>query len=212
MDNRLVLVAILLIAGAMILVSVFMLFRPDTVSKPDMSPSNYRGVVYDPPLELTDFTLPASTGTDLSLRDLRGQWVLMFFGYTHCPDFCSMTLIKFSQAMETLQEEATQLQVVFISVDGERDTPNVLGNYVSRFHPTFIGLSGDDATLARIQPEFGLYYHRNEGIARDNSFYLIDHSTHSYLIDPHGRLRVAFAYDTDQITLSESIREMMRQN
>ncbi|MEQ8673834.1 MAG: SCO family protein [Aggregatilineales bacterium] len=211
MKNRLALIIILLMAGGALIVTVaFMLDRygENSIS---VTSSPYRGTVYDPPLELTNFTLPASTGMNVSLSDLQGQWVLMFFGYTHCPDFCPMTLTEYRQVMEILEGDSAQLQVVFISVDGERDTPDILSDYMARFDPEFIGLSGDDATLTRLQSEFGLYYQRQEDTVRQGN-YLVDHSTHSYLIDPQGRLRIAYAYDTDRHILAESIREMIRQS
>lgn len=170
--------------------------------------TEYRGTLYEPPLELSDFTLPASNGEDVSLSDLRGEWVLMFFGYTHCPDFCPLTLSEYRQIMDMLGADASRVQVVFVSVDSARDTPVALARYLERFNPDFLGLSGDDETLARIQPEFGFYYERHE---EQGEHYLVDHSTRSYLIDPDGRLRISYSYGTEREVIAESIRDILTQ-
>lgn len=170
--------------------------------------TEYRGTTYNPPVELTDFTLPASTGEDLNLSDLGGQWVLLFFGYTHCPDFCPFTLLEFRQVVEMLGDDADSLQVVFVSVDGERDTPAVLATYLEHYNPNFIGLSGNDETLAQIQADYSLYYERHES---EGEYYSVDHTTRSYLIDPQRRLVMSYSYGTDREILAESIREMLIQ-
>jgi len=173
--------------------------------------TEYRGTVYEPPQALADFTLPASTGQDLSLSDLRGQWVLMFFGYTHCPDICPTTLAEFRQVKAELGDDATSTTFLFVSVDAPRDTPAVIENFVTRFDPSFIGMSADDETLARMAPEYGLFYERHppEG---DGDNYVVDHSGRSYLVDPQGAIRISYAYGTDSDVIAETIRELMNQS
>jgi protein SCO1/2 len=170
----------------------------------------YRGTVIDPPLLLDDFTLPASTGSEMSLSNFRGKWVLLFFGYTHCPDICPTTLADYAQVIEQLGEEAEQVQVVFVSVDGERDTPDVLANYVTIFNPSFIGLQGNTETLTRIQPQFNLWY---EFVPQpDNAAnYSVNHSPRTYLIDPQGELRITYSFGTERDVLVNSIREAVQQ-
>jgi len=169
--------------------------------------TEYSGTVIDPPLTLTDFTLPASTGETLSLSDLRGRWVLLFFGFTHCPDICPTTLTGYRRVVDALGDEAGQLQVVFVSVDAERDTPDRLRSYVTRFNSSFIGLQGLPETLARIQPEFMMHYE----IRREGETYTVDHSTRTYLIDPLGQLRITYAFGTERDVLVNSIRQFMAQ-
>lgn len=165
----------------------------------------YRGSAVEPPLRLTDFSLPASTGETLSLSDLQGQWVLLFFGFTHCPDFCPTTLAGFRQMMGLLGDDP--VQVLLVSVDGERDTPEILARYLAQFHESFIGMSGDDETLTTIQEQFGLFYQRFPREGSDN--YTVDHTTRSYLIDPQGYLRMTYAYGTEPEILADTIREMI---
>jgi protein SCO1/2 len=162
--------------------------------------------VMAPARELPDFTLPATTGSDLSLSDLRGKYTLIFFGYVHCPDFCPLTLTEFKQIKAALGENAAQVNFLFISVDGQRDTPEALGRFVTRFDPEFVGMSGDDVTLARISPDFGLYYdlRTDEGT---NGNYPVDHSTSSYLVDPDGRLRAVISFDAESAVVADYIHD-----
>ena len=146
----------------------------------------YIGEVVQPPIQLQDFTLPASTGESMHLSDLNGSWRVMFFGYLHCPDFCPLTLTEYRRVKALLGEIGEQVKFLYVSVDGVRDTPEALRRYLANFDPAFIGFSGDDETLAQIQPDYDFYYRRRlpEG---SQAVYVIDHSTRSYLIDPQGR-------------------------
>lgn len=170
----------------------------------------YQGTVIDPPVLLDDFVMPASTGNDVRLSDFRGKWVLLFFGFTHCPDICPTTLAEYAQVLEQLGDEAEQIQVVFISVDGERDTPDVLANYVTLFNPAFIGLQGNAETLARIQPQFNFWYEFVPQ-AGNSSNYSVDHSARTYLIDPQGQLRITYSFGTERDVLVNSIRQVVQQ-
>jgi protein SCO1/2 len=180
--------------------------RPAEAAQED---TQYAGTVYDPPVQLSAFTMPSSTGKLLSLSDLSGRWAVLFFGYTHCPDFCPLTLAEYKRVRQLLGDDADEVQIVFISVDGERDTPEALAKYLALFDPTFIGLSGDDETLARIGPEYGLFYERRTDTG-SSADYLIDHTTRSYLIDGAGRLRVSFAFGTEPEVVAESIRQQIK--
>jgi protein SCO1 len=161
----------------------------------------------EPGREVADFTLPTIDG-DLSLSDLSGSYTLLFFGYTHCPDFCPLTLAEFTRVKALLGEEAERVKFLYISVDPARDTPEVVGQYVRRFDPEFLAMSGDEVTLAQITPDYGLYYElRTEEGRGDN--YLVDHSTASYLIDPQRRLRAVFNYDASPETISEYVQSVM---
>ena len=163
-----------------------------------------------PPLQLTDFTLPASTGGDLSLSEITGsgQWTMLYFGYLNCPDFCPLTLAEFKQIKELLGDQADQVAFLFVSVDGERDTPEAVTEYIERFDHEFIAFSGDDATLAQIQQDYGLFYQRVENAASPEN-YMVDHSTRSYLIDPEGNLRSTFIYNTTPTEIAGAIQWWM---
>jgi protein SCO1/2 len=163
-----------------------------------------------PPLQLQDFTLPASTGQDLSLSEITGtgKWTVMYFGYLHCPDFCPTTLAEFIRVQQFLGDAAEDVQLVFVSVDGQRDTPDQLATYLANFDPAFIGLQGNDETLAAIQPDYGFFYERRTDTG-SAAAYLVDHTTRTYLIDPQGRLRVSFSYDVGPEAIAETIQGYM---
>ncbi|MBE2183742.1 MAG: SCO family protein [Anaerolineae bacterium] len=160
------------------------------------------------PIALQDFTLPGSRGDAMRLSDSNGKWRLLFFGYTHCPDFCPITLAEFTQIKEMLGEQADQIEFVFVSVDGARDTPALLTGYIERFDPAFIAFSGDDDTLAQIQQDYGLFYQRAENTSSPEN-YLMDHSTRSYLIDPEGNLISTFTYDSTPAQMTSAIQWWM---
>lgn len=122
----------------------------------------------------------------------------------HCPDFCPLTLVDYTQAKEALGSTADQVTFIFISVDAARDTPEQLQTYLAHFDSNFVGFAADDATLARIQPDYGFYYERRLE-SESEAIYTIDHSTRSYLLDRDGVLRTSFAYDTDPEVMAAAL-------
>ncbi|MFN3741044.1 MAG: SCO family protein [Anaerolineales bacterium] len=154
-----------------------------------------RGAVYDPPLPAADFALVQADGKPFRLSEQRGKIVLLFFGYTSCPDVCPTTLAELSQAMRKLgEQERARVVVVFISVDPARDTPKRAQEYAQRFFPSFLGLSGTEAELQPIWSAYGVY---REVQSSDSAVgYLIAHSARLYLIDPQGNLRLTFPFGT----------------
>ncbi|MCS6887709.1 SCO family protein [Chloroflexus sp.] len=162
----------------------------------------------DPPTVLSDFSLPASTGGQLRFSDLRGQPVLLYFGYTRCPDYCPITLAEFRRAREELGADGEKVHFVLISVDPANDTPEVLAAYLRGFGEGFIGLQGDDATLRRISKEYGLTY-RHGGAHQHHGNAGVDHSTASYLIDQKGRLRFVYQYGTAASVYVQDIRALL---
>jgi protein SCO1/2 len=162
-------------------------------------------ITLDDPKPLTDFALPSTTGGDLRLSDLRGAYAVLFFGYTHCPDVCPTTLGEYKQVKRELGDAAQDVHFVFVSVDGARDTPQVLAPYIHAFDLAFIGLSGNDATLRPISKEYGLYYelHTNEGT---NGNYPVDHSSLSYVVDRDGRLVAMYRYGMDPKAIAADLR------
>ncbi|PJF24966.1 MAG: SCO family protein, partial [Phototrophicales bacterium] len=166
----------------------------------------------EPPRTVADFTMPAALPGgeigELSLSDLEGKHTLVFFGYTRCPDFCPITLAEFIQIKRALGERADQVQFLFISVDGERDTPAAIRAYLDGFDPTFIGMSGVRETLEPIRPDYGLYYELRTNEGRGDN-YLVDHSTPSYLIDPQRRLAAIYSYDASAAIIAADIAERL---
>ena len=135
-----------------------------------------------------DFTLTDHTGKTRTLADFRGKVVVMFFGYTRCPDVCPTTLAELKVAKDQLGDDGKRLQVLFVTVDPERDTRQMLANYVPAFDPTFLGLYGDAAATARVAKEFKVFYQKAPGKAPDS--YTVDHTAGSYVFDREGRLRL----------------------
>lgn len=171
--------------------------------------STTTATIIDPPTVLSDFQLPASTGHDLRLSDLRGQPVLLYFGYTRCPDYCPITLSEFRRAREQLGADGEKVHFLLISVDPVHDTPEVLAAYLRGFGEGFIGLQGDDATLRRISKEYGLTY-RHSGGHQQHGDAGVEHSTASYLIDQNGRLRVVYPYGTAASVYVQDIRNLLK--
>ncbi|MFN3374389.1 MAG: SCO family protein [Chloroflexus sp.] len=162
----------------------------------------------DPPKMLSDFSLPASTGGELRLSDLRGQPVLLYFGYTRCPDYCPITLAEFRRARDELGPTGERVHFVLISVDPDNDTPDVLAAYLRGFGDGFIGLQGNDPTLRRISKEYGLTY-RHGGSNHHHGSDGVEHSTASYLIDQNGRLRFVYQYGTSASVYVNDIRTLL---
>ena len=172
--------------------------------------SAYTGTTYEPPVELDDFVMAATTGVEMSLNDFKGQYVLLFFGFTHCPDVCPTTLAIFRQVKDLLGDDASDVIFLFISVDSPRDTPEVIAIYLSNFDPDFIGMSGDDETLQAIAAPFGLFYERNNAESQTN--YSVDHTGRSYVIDREGQLRISYAYGTEAEIITDGLRELMQRD
>lgn len=135
-----------------------------------------------------DFSLTDHTGQARRLADFRGKAVVLFFGYTQCPDVCPTTLVTMRDTMTLLGEDAKRVQVLFATLDPARDTPQLLAQYVPTFHPGFLGLYGDDKTMAALAKDFKVFYAKQPGSTAGS--YSIDHSTGSYAFDPQGRLRL----------------------
>jgi protein SCO1/2 len=135
-----------------------------------------------------DFELTDHTGKVAKLADYRGKAVILFFGYTQCPDVCPTTLTTMNEALKLMGEDAKRVQVVFVTVDPARDTQALLAQYVPSFNPGFIGLTGDDAAVAAVAKNFRVFYAKQPGTTPTT--YSVDHSTGSYAFDPQGRLRL----------------------
>jgi protein SCO1/2 len=154
-----------------------------------------------------DFTLADHAGKTRALADFRGKVVVMFFGYTRCPDVCPTTLAELKAVKEQLGEDGKRLQVLFVTVDPERDTQKLLANYVPAFDPSFLGLYGDSAAIAKVAKDFRVFYQKAPGKTPDS--YTVDHTAGSYVFDPQGRLRL-FARHGNAANLIADIRTLLR--
>lgn len=155
-----------------------------------------------------DFALSDPDGHVRTLADFRGKAVVVFFGYTQCPDVCPATLATLADAMNRLGADADRVQVLFITVDPDRDTPALLKQYVPAFDRRFVGLSGDAAATARTASEFRVIYEKVPGAAP--GAYTIDHSAGSYVFDPQGRLRLFVANGQGADVFAHDLRELLR--
>jgi len=154
-----------------------------------------------------ELALTGHDGKPRTLADFRGKAVVLFFGYTHCPDVCPTTLVDMAGVMKQLGSDATRVQVLFATVDPERDTPEVLAKYVPAFDPAFLGLTGDDAAIRRAAHEFRIFYEKRAGSTP--SAYTVDHSAQSYVIDPQGRLRLFVRQDRITQDLADDLRAIL---
>lgn len=135
-----------------------------------------------------DFALPDHNGKMRSLADFKGKAVVVFFGYTQCPDVCPTTMAEMASVMQQLGPLADKVQVLFITLDPERDTPELLAKYVPAFDPRFLGLVGDKAATEKVAKEFKVFYQKVPG--KEPGSYTLDHTAGSYVFDPRGRLRL----------------------
>lgn len=135
-----------------------------------------------------DFNLTDHQGQPRRLSDFKGKAVVLFFGFTQCPDVCPTTLTTMRDVLGKLGPDASRVQVLFVTLDPARDTTQLLAQYVPMFHPSFIGLRGDDASTAALAKDFKVFYAKQPGTTPGS--YSIDHSTGSYAFDPQGRLRL----------------------
>ena len=155
-----------------------------------------------------ELALTGHDGKPRTLADFRGKAVVLFFGYTHCPDICPTTLADMAGIMKKLGKDAARVQVLFVTVDPERDTPDVLAKYVPAFDPGFLGLSGDAAATQRAAKEFKIFYEKRPGSTP--SAYTVDHSGQSYVIDPQGQLRLFVRYDRIATDLADDLRTLLK--
>jgi len=161
------------------------------------------GVDFGKDLNLTDHT-----GKATRLADFKGKVVVIFFGYTHCPDVCPTTLSDMAQALNLLgKDSASKVQVVFVTVDPERDTQALLAGYVPSFNPNFMGLYGDEAATARVAKDFHVYYQKQQG--KNSQSYSVDHTAGSFVIDPSGKLRLSMRYGLKAESIAHDLRILL---
>ena len=151
------------------------------------------------------FTLVDHNGKTVTWADFRGRYVLIFFGYTFCPDVCPTSMMTVSQALDLLGPKAGKVQPLFISVDPERDTPETLKSFVENFHPRLTGLTGSPEQVAAAAKAFKVYYKKMKEEGSPDDEYLVNHSTSVYLMDPQGEFSAVFSYETAPEAMAEKI-------
>jgi protein SCO1/2 len=156
-----------------------------------------------------DFRLSDHRGQVRTLADFRGKVVVMFFGYTQCPDVCPTTMMEMTAVLQQLGADAQRVQMLFVTVDPERDTQELLSHYVPAFHPSFIGLYGNLETTAATAKAFRVFYQKQPG-STPNS-YTVDHTAGSYVFDPQGRVRLFARYGDGGANLAADLRMLLKQ-
>jgi protein SCO1/2 len=157
-----------------------------------LRPPELHGFWVPEDMPVADFTLRAQGEKPVNLHDFRGKVVLLYFGYTHCPDMCPTTLAEVKYALSQLEEQANDVQMIMVSVDPERDTPELLADYVQRFDPRFLGVTGTLDELKDTASAFGISFYKEEGSTATG--YLVAHSTQLIVVDRDGRVRLLFPF------------------
>lgn len=155
-----------------------------------------------------NIALTDQTGKARTLADFRGKAVVVFFGYTQCPDVCPTTLATLAEAMKQLGPDADRVQVLFVTIDPERDTQELLANYVPAFDKRFLGLRGDAAATDRVAKDFKIIYQKNPGVTPGS--YSMDHSAGVYIFDPQGRIRLYASHGQAPEVFAHDLRELLR--
>ena len=156
-----------------------------------------------------DFSLPDHSGQLRTLKDFQGRAVAVFFGFTQCPDVCPTTLTEMTRVKQLLGTDGGKLQVILITVDPRRDTPQVLQAYMRNFDPQFLALAPSEQQLAEVTKEFKIYFKKVEG--KTPTAYSMDHSAGTYIFDPRGRARLYARYGLKPEELALDVRTLLRE-
>ena len=174
---------------------------------PRLRPHQFNGTVIQSEMPSTDFTLTSADGP-VSLSDYRDKLVLLYFGYTFCPDVCPTTLSDVNRALAQLGDDAADVQLIMVSVDPARDNPEKLAEYVEFFNPTFVGVTGTDEEVRRVATLYSIWYeaHEEEGA----SGYLVDHTATLNVIDREGHLKLLIGYGTGADAIAADLEYMLQ--
>jgi len=175
---------------------------------PRLQPHIFHGTVLQATATVQDFTLDTTLGKPMSLSDFRGKYLLLYFGYTFCPDVCPLTLSELKTAVTDLGQEADNVQVIFISVDPTRDTVEQLASYLPNFNQSFVGMTGAEETILQAATQFGIFY--EIGKPTTGGYYTVDHTSTVIVVDPEGYPRLVFPYGVGGKEIAEDLRYMMR--
>lgn len=178
-------------------------------------PYSYQGSLIDPPMQVDDFELVDQYNRPFQMSeflesDSQIRAVLVFFGYTYCPDVCPITLIEFKQIKEILGDQAEHLRFVFITVDPERDDPETLRRLMDIYDPSFIGLTGETVQLEEVWHRFGVFQAKQE--AGPGGGYLVDHTSRVYVLDRNGDIGLTFGFGMGSEAMAEDLRHLIRQS
>lgn len=169
----------------------------------------WRGAALLTPIPATDFALLNGEGQTVRLSDFRGKIVLLYFGYTFCPDVCPTTLADLAQIQRRLDDQAQNIQVLMVMVDPERDIPEIISPYVKTFHPSFIGLSGTPAEIAAVAEGFGVFYEPEE---TGDDYYFIAHTASVFLIDQQGVFRLMYPFGMKTADMITDLQHLLTED
>jgi protein SCO1/2 len=184
-----------LLIGGSLIVLVLLAALVAYITKPE----SYRGATIDPPMPAAPITLTDSNGQPFQLESQRGKVVLLFFGYTNCPDVCPLTLAKLKQALAELGEQAQEAQVILVTTDPVRDTPEQLQKYVTTFNPNFLGLTGTPTELEKVWSDYGV-------LVMDGGE---THSSRVYVIDRQGAIRLTIPAELEYQDIAHDLKLIM---
>ncbi|TMH01847.1 MAG: SCO family protein [Betaproteobacteria bacterium] len=154
-------------------------------------------------------SLPDADGKVRTLAEFKGKVTVVFFGYTQCPDVCPTTMAELAEVKRSLGKDSERVQGVFVTIDPERDTPQLLKNYITAFDPSFVALRGSDAQTKAVAKEFKVYYAKVEG--RTPGSYTMDHTAGSFIYDTQGRLRLFTRYGGGAQALASDLRALLNE-
>ena len=197
MDRRYLLQAVAAVAASPLLLAACGERKPQ-FNEVDLTGADYA----------KDFQLPDTDGKVRRLQDFKGKAVVVFFGYTQCPDVCPTTMADIAQAKKLLGADGAKVQGIFITIDPERDTPELLKAYVANFGPDFVALRGTPEQTAAVAKDFKVYYKKVEG--KTPGSYTMDHSAASFVYDPQGRLRLYARYGAGPQVLADDLKQLLQ--
>lgn len=192
--------------GVAILAGIGIVYATMTYARPYA----YQGSLIDPPAPAPDFELIDQHGQPYRLSDQKGKVVLIFFGYTHCPDVCPVTLTDFKQIKAQLGNQSKDVAFLFVTADPERDTTEQLKKYLENFDSDFIGLTQERSLLEPVWKDYGVFQAKVESDDPDN--YLVDHSARTYTIDKNGNLRLTYLFGTSSEVIAEDVVHLLNEN
>jgi len=196
--------ALKLIAKSALIISTSAIFSACSGKKTEFRGVDITGADYARDIPLTDHN-----GQARHLQDFAGKVVVVFFGYTQCPDVCPTTMQELAQVKQMLGTDGERLQAVFVTVDPARDTPELLKAYMANFDPSFVALRGDDVQTTAIAKDFKIYFKKVDG--QTPTSYTMDHSAGSYIFDPAGRLRVYSRYGSGPDAVAADVRTLLKE-
>ncbi|NVM87332.1 protein SCO1/2 [Variovorax sp. SG517] len=169
-------------------------------------PARFNGVDITGANYAQDFRLTDADGRERTLADFKGKAVMMFFGFTQCPDVCPTALVRAAEIKKLLGADGERLQVIFVTVDPERDSPVVLKAYTQAFDPSFIGLYGDMQRTSQTAKDFKVFYRK----VPTGSSYTMDHSAFSYVFDPKGKIRIVLRHEQSAQECADDLHRILQ--